>query len=299
MNDLVSVVIPTYNRDKFIQRALLSVLSQSYKHYEIIIVDDGSTDNTREVLSKYSDSINYIYQDNMGVSSARNTAVKHANGKYIAFIDSDDEWLPNKLENQLKEFSFADNIAVVACNATVIELNGKKTPLNPKSKYKENISDFYNIFSYPYLGIPNVIVLKSVFEEAGGFNENLKTAEDIDLFIRISIKHNIRRVNEMLTIVHETKDSLSSNANGYDDNIKVFQDIKLKYENLFVNKEYVYNNTMAMLYEDYSRTLLWNKEYNEARKLLMISLGYKKTPVIVYLIFKSIILNILNNLERF
>jgi len=293
MNDLVSVIIPTYNRAEFIERALFSVFSQSYKNVEIIIVDDGSTDNTKDVLSKYSDSIKYIYQDNMGVSSARDKAVSHAKGKYLAFIDSDDEWLPNKLENQLKEFNYADNIAIVACNATVIELDGSKIPLNPKSKYKENISNFYHIFSYPYLGIPNVIILKSVFNEAGGFNESLNTAEDIDLFIRISVKHNVRRVNEILTIVHETKGSLSSNANGYDDNIKVFKDIKVKYKELFINKPYIYNNTMAMLYEDYSRTLLCSNEFKEARKFLFIALGYKKKPIILSLILKSIILEFL------
>ncbi|MBM2835200.1 MAG: glycosyl transferase [Candidatus Brocadiaceae bacterium] len=97
-NVQVSVVIPTYNRAPYVIMAIESVLAQSYQDYEIIVVDDGSTDGTRDVLEPYRDRIRYMYQDNKGVSAARNTGIQESRGEWIAFLDSDDEWLPNKLE---------------------------------------------------------------------------------------------------------------------------------------------------------------------------------------------------------
>ena len=97
----VSVIIPTYNRSSVLSRAIDSVLRQSFKDFELIVVDDGSTDNTKELIEKYSDQITYIYQDNKGVSAARNKGLEHAKGEWIAFLDSDDEWKKKKLEKQI------------------------------------------------------------------------------------------------------------------------------------------------------------------------------------------------------
>ena len=95
-----SVIIPTYNRCEFVKNAIQSVLDQTYKDYEIIVIDDGSTDSTKDSLSSIIEQITYIYQDNRGVSSARNTGIKKSIGSYIAFLDSDDLWEPKKLELQ-------------------------------------------------------------------------------------------------------------------------------------------------------------------------------------------------------
>ncbi len=97
----VSVIIPTYNRAHFLCEALDSALSQTFKDFEIIIVDDGSTDNTKQVLEKYGSRIYYIYQENKGRAEARNTGIRRAKGEHIAFLDDDDIWLPNKLEKQV------------------------------------------------------------------------------------------------------------------------------------------------------------------------------------------------------
>src|SRR5690349_3602213 len=97
----VSVIIPTYNRAQFIARAVDSVLEQTYKDFEIIVIDDGSSDNTQEILKAYEGKIRYVYQQNKGISAARNRGIQEAKGEYIAFLDSDDVWKPEKLSVQV------------------------------------------------------------------------------------------------------------------------------------------------------------------------------------------------------
>ena len=106
----VSVIIPTYQYDSFIGEAIDSVLAQTYKDYELIVVDDGSIDRTREIISKYGSNINYIYQENKGLAAARNTGIRATKGEYLSFLDADDAWLPNKLE---VEVEFLDTHPVV------------------------------------------------------------------------------------------------------------------------------------------------------------------------------------------
>jgi glycosyltransferase involved in cell wall biosynthesis len=102
MNPKISVVIPSYNRAHYIEKTIDSVLEQKRDDIEIILVDDGSTDNTRELVqNKYGDQVRYVYQENQGIPGARNTGIKNAQGDYIAFLDSDDYWHPNKLEQQM------------------------------------------------------------------------------------------------------------------------------------------------------------------------------------------------------
>lgn len=121
MNELVSIIMPTYNASKYITESVDSVLAQTYQNWELIIIDDGSKDNTAEIIGKYTDKrIKLIrHKENMGVAVAQNTGLANANGRWIAFLDSDDEWLPNKLEEQLKfmtennySFSYTDYIEV-------------------------------------------------------------------------------------------------------------------------------------------------------------------------------------------
>ena len=121
---LVSVIIPAYNSADFIDEALKSVFDQTYKDLEIIVVDDGSTDDTRAVLEKYGDRVNYHYQDNNGPASARNRGIKLARGKYIAFLDADDLWLPTKLEKQVALFKNRENLGFVTTGVCSFDENG-------------------------------------------------------------------------------------------------------------------------------------------------------------------------------
>ena len=122
---LVSVVIPTYNRSAFVTKAIDSVLNQVFGDYELIVVDDGSTDDTKGQLDKYQGKIRYIYQDNHGVSAARNTGITASRGEWLAFLDSDDEWRPNYLAKQIGQTTKYAGLCMQSANCVFTSLNGE------------------------------------------------------------------------------------------------------------------------------------------------------------------------------
>ena len=293
MSDLVSVIIPTYNRVEVLPRAIASVLNQTYKDIEIIVIDDGSVDNTENVIKKYGDKIHYVFQQNQGVSAARNNGVKHSNGKYLAFIDSDDEWLPNKLELQMKEFNYADAIGMVACKAFISSLHEGEIQLSNSHLNTVETYGFYDVFKNPYLGMPNIVLLKSIFNETQGFNESLKTAEDIDLFLRVSVNYKVRLINKPLTRVYETENSLSTSTDSYQDNITVINQIHEEFKDLFVGHEALFSKVASELYRNYALTLLWHKKYKDAELKLVKSMSYKFTVKSLLLYIKTKILSLI------
>ncbi len=202
----VSVIIPTYNRAELLKRSIQSVLNQTYQNFELIIVDDCSDDNTREIVKSFKDpKIRYYkHSKNKGPAAARNKGIKHAKGKYIAFQDSDDEWLPEKLEIQIDCFKNSEKeIGVVYCRA--IKKNGKKTDNFPSPKISK--ADGY---IYPYICrgnfilMPSAVIKKECLTDTGGFDELFTHMEDWELLIRISKKYNIRFIDVPLVKIHYT-----------------------------------------------------------------------------------------------
>ena len=163
----VSVIIPTYNRAHLVGRAIRSVLNQTYQDFEIIVVDDGSTDNTEEVVKSFNDPrIRYIrHEENKGAAAARNTGIKAAKGKFIAFQDSDDEWLPKKLEKQMEAFDNASpKVGVVYTGFWSIEGNVKRYSLNKEIVHKEG--DIHSqILQGNFIGTPAAVVKKACFKK--------------------------------------------------------------------------------------------------------------------------------------
>jgi glycosyltransferase involved in cell wall biosynthesis len=194
---LISAIIPVFNRPELVKRAINSILSQTYKNFEIIVVDDGSTDETPVVLNNYCDKIKVIRTENFGVSAARNTAVKSAFGKYIAFLDSDDEWKKDKLQKQLDHL-IQYNYKVTQTEEIWIK-DGKF-----KNKTKKHIKPVDDIF-LPSLDIcmvsPSAVMMeKTLYEEYGGFDETLAVCEDYDLWLRMSLNEKFGLLEEPLTI---------------------------------------------------------------------------------------------------
>lgn len=283
---LISVILPTYNRSNVVTRAIDSILCQSYSNIEIIVVDDGSTDNTETALEKYSGKITYVKQDNAGASSARNHGIEVSNGEYIAFLDSDDQWGCEKLSLQY-EFIKNNNVALVSTLAYTYDENNSLKKSTTKSIAKKSIKTFEDVFQHPYLGTPTVLVKKDVLVEAGGFDESLRTAEDIDLFLRIASKHNIGYIDKPLVNIYLSNDGLSTGLDSYDDNLTVFRNIVAQNSDYFSTRKNIVNNVMSDLYNDYARELLWNDRPKEARKLLRKSLNYSFSLETLFLLIKS------------
>jgi glycosyltransferase involved in cell wall biosynthesis len=226
MNDekpFTSIIIPTFNRSNILPKAIDSIHRQTYTHYEIIVVDDGSTDNTKKIITKYPE-IKYIYQDNHGASSARNTGIQHAKGDFIAFLDSDDYWLPNKLELQVKIFLKNPLLWMVA-GAKVKNKDRKLNDSfsNPNLTYDTKKITFLNLIEYNCINTPSVLVRRDIFEMTGLFDTNLKTGEDWDLWLRIACFGPVAFIKTPLVIINKINQSLSSDRYEiYNNNLKVF-----------------------------------------------------------------------------
>ena len=191
----VSVVIPSYNRAVYVTMAIKSVLDQSYQDYEIIVVDDGSTDGTRAALEPYRDRISYIYQDNKGVSTARNVGIQKAKGEWVAFLDSDDEWLPNKLEIQMKHIKNHPNICIHVANVSLINPCKDNTNLFCVKGFDKIAGEFLlldrpltYLLQYNFVYPSAALVRKTALINAGLFDKDLLLHEDTDLFYRIALE---------------------------------------------------------------------------------------------------------------
>ncbi len=216
----VSIIIPTYNRAHLIERSIRSILNQTYEDFELLIVDDGSTDNTKEVVEGIVDArIRYIScATNGGAAKARNVGIAEAKYDYIAFQDSDDEWHPDKLEKQMKVMETASpDTGLVYCEYHYNGLNGmedicpdQKIPLEQK---RGNI--FPQLLAGNMIGTPVMLVKRECFDKVGGFNENFPCMEDYELVLRIAREYRIEFIPEVLLEVHANYQSVTNNLEGF------------------------------------------------------------------------------------
>jgi len=213
VSPLVSVIIPTYNRAKFITEAIDSVLTQAFQNFEIIIIDDGSTDDTRKILLTYlrekPDKIRYIYQENRGPAAARNTGIKAARGRYIAFLDSDDLWLPRKLETQISVME-QDSSLGFTCSQ-VYHIYDGTSHLEPELSSPNLPFKEFLLYDKPLIFTPTVIVRKECFNKVGTFDEQLKTAEDTHMWLRLADMYRWRIILDPLAIVRRHGSNLIYN----------------------------------------------------------------------------------------
>ena len=191
----ISVIIPTYNRYKFLQRALESVYTQTYKPNEVIVIDDGSNDET-STIQKLFPYVKYIYQKNSGVSSARNLGIKNATNEWVAFLDSDDTWDEKKLQKQIEFHKNNLNIFMSYTDEKWIRDNQEIKIPKKFRKYGGNI--FERCLSHCIIAPSSAMIHKNLFEEIGLFDESLEVCEDYDLWLRITCKNEIGLVDEKL-----------------------------------------------------------------------------------------------------
>jgi len=196
--DFISVVIPTYNRASFLKEAIDSVLSQTCRDFELIVVDDGSTDDTPALLLSYGKKIKVIKKANKGPSAARNRGIKAAKGEWLAFLDSDDSWKPDKLEKQVQFIK--DNPDIKICQTEEIWIrNGKR--VNPRKKHEMHSGWIYEQCLPMCIVSPSsVMIHREVIEKVGLFDETMLACEDYDLWLRIAPFYPICLVREKLIV---------------------------------------------------------------------------------------------------
>lgn len=194
----ISVIIPTYNRAPFIKKAVDSVLAQTYRDFELIVVDDGSIDNTKDLMKLYKKRIKYIYQKNQGPSVARNKGIKEANGDFMAFLDSDDWWRKDKLEIQIRQMIKNPDL-LISHTQEVWYKHGKI--LNQRNKHRKFAGNIFDkCLKICAVGMSTIMARKELFSKVGLFDENLPCCEDYDLWLRVSPKYLFGLVNEPLTL---------------------------------------------------------------------------------------------------
>jgi glycosyltransferase involved in cell wall biosynthesis len=260
---LVSVIIPTYNREKYLEEAIRSVINQSYKNFEILVIDDGSSNNYAESICNKYDNCFYLFKKNGGLSSARNFGVKKAKGKYIAFLDDDDFWKKEKLEKQVELLDNYPKIDCVHSSAMVVNEKGQQTGqvigASQNKIHKRSGYVFWNALGVWVIKSPTPLIRKSVFKPDLLFDETIKVGEDIDFYQRMFFRHKIFYINEPLAFYREYKNvtRLSLQLEKYV-GVEKKQMLNLKKMNI-KNPIYIYLITLRLAKAAQKRISLLNK----------------------------------------
>jgi glycosyltransferase involved in cell wall biosynthesis len=195
---MVSIIIPTHNRKAFVLEAVGSVLAQTLEDYELIVVDDGSVDGTGEALKKYEDRLHYLFQENQGVSAARNCGLAHSQGEFIAFLDSDDLWLPKKLAIQV--FFMDQHPEAQICYTDEIWIRGG-VRVNPKKRHAKYSGKIYpQCLPLCIISPSSALMRRSLFGEVGVFDPRLPVCEDYDLWLRVAARFPVFFIPQKLIV---------------------------------------------------------------------------------------------------
>lgn len=213
-NPLVSIIIPVYNGSNYVKEAIDSALAQTYKNIEVIVVNDGSTDNTEKIVKSYGDKIRYFYKENGGVASALNLAIENSKGEYISWLSHDDVYYPNKIQKQIEALSkLMDNNMIIFSNYIVLRQEDKIEFKN-KLKFDNSISkqNILRLLFCSGLHGCSLLIPKDCFRKVSIFDTKLKTTQDYDLWFKfIHAGYNFYFVDEYLikSRIHRKQDSLS------------------------------------------------------------------------------------------
>ncbi len=264
----VAVIIPTYNSAAYLARAIKSVLTQTYCHYQIVVVDDGSTDDTQVVLKSFEGQIVSLYQPNSGQACARNRGIRSSQSRYIAFLDADDEWVPRKLEKQIAFLEDNPDFAMVYSDCITSGTGPFAGPHFARigrpatGRVFAQFLDNCNVFT------PTVVVRRDCLESVGAFNESLRVSEDFNLWLRIAAVGKIGAIEEALAIRHPRHSSLSSTTPANQmlaNSVACFEDVLQRCTTLPPNERNALRHKTASRHYEYGSYLLLGAEHRAAR----------------------------------
>lgn len=223
---LVTVIIPAFNAADTIVRALDSVRAQNIPELEIIVIDDGSADNTISVVSENAqpgENLRLLrLEKNSGVSAARNAGISVAKGRFLAFLDADDIWLPGKLDKQIAAMASDDKVTLVSCNSQLVTEAGTPIKVGHLNRPPIEGDDAWKtLLIYNFLPTPTILTRTQIVKEIGGFDETLAVGEDLDLWIRLGLRGKIIVLKEILTNYYDRAGSLMKRHNGQTGDIVV------------------------------------------------------------------------------
>ena len=278
---LISVIIPTYNVGELLAESLKSVFAQTYPRYEVIVVDDGSTDNTTEVVREFKDRILYLYQDNHGPSAARNKGIKRGQGKYFCFLDADDLWTPNKLEVQVAFMERHSDIGLVFSDCERFDSKGVIGAPGVIAQrfylpYTPIPDAFMKLVMRNFIVLSTVMVRKRCLDKVGLFDENLRSVEDRDLWLRIAADFEIGYLPLILAKYRFHSSNISSDGElALRSLISVLNNNRRLFPGLVPAP--VWNKRLADLYLKLGYSLLVKRHKTEAREPMFNSVEHGAT----------------------
>jgi hypothetical protein len=260
----VSVIIHTFNNEEFIAETVESVLRQTYNDYEIIVVDDGSEDGTRDALLPYMQKIRYHYKENGGIASAKNAGISLSNAEFIAFLDHDDLWVPDKLKIQMEHFNSNPQVGLVYAKYTSFR-DGKELRTKPEKGYSGWI--FKELLSKSFIQTSTVAVKKECLNAVGPYDESFTLGDEYDMFLRVAKRFQCGFVDKELTKyrVHDrnaSKDDLLFDK----ENLRVFKKVYNGYTDLDEKEKKILRKRIAMYSIKVARGLYNRGQLKESKK---------------------------------
>ena len=268
----VSVIIHTFNNEKFIAETIESVLKQTYNDYEIIVVDDGSEDGTRDVLLPYMQDIRYHYKENGGIASAKNAGISLSNSEFIAFLDHDDLWVPDKLKIQMEHFSSNPQVGLVYAKYTSFR-NDKELRTKPEKGYSGWI--FKELLSKSFIQTSTVMVKRECLNAVGPYDESFTLGDEYDMFLRVAKRFQCGFVDKELTRyrIHDrnaSKDDLLFDK----ENLRVFKKVYNGYTDLDEKEKKILRKRIAMYSLKVAKGLYNQGQLEESKKYQKEALEY-------------------------
>jgi len=272
----VSVIIPTYNYGQYIDKSIDSVLSQTYRDFEIIVVDDGSTDNTREIIEgKYKNEVRYFYQDNRGAPAARNHGLRESKGEFINFLDADDWLMPMALLSRVEYFKKHPDCGWVYGPWYYHDEQGKDVtkefylyPFAYRSRRKGNILG--RMLLGELIHTSTVMVSRSLLLEAGGFDITLPGLQDYELWLRVAARSPVGFVDEYNVVVVTHENSISqSGTDGYRTRLKIMRNAESLYPEAVRMLGYKWHRKFAQVIAERGRHLVIEGDVSGGRRLLL------------------------------